>query len=66
MYRISKKQNDLLEQLRLQGKRIEKVSKVEHDLIKQVHPQVGEIKERMDAVVNAVTEHAKNTAPSDK
>ena len=66
MYRISKKQNDLLEQLRLQGKRIEKVSKLEHELIKEVHPQVGEIKEGMDAVVTAVTEHAKKTGSKDK
>src|SRR5947208_11319341 len=45
MHRISTKQNALLQQLREQGKRIEKLSKIEHDLIKEVHPQVGEIKE---------------------
>ncbi len=45
MHRISAKQNCLLEQLRQQGKRIEKLSKIEHDLIKEVHPQVSEIKE---------------------
>ncbi len=44
MYRISAKQNFLLAQLRDQNQRIEKMSKVEHDLIKEVHPQVGEIK----------------------
>lgn len=66
MYRISGKQNDLLEQLRQQGRRIEKVSKLEHDLIKEVHPQVGEIKEGMDAVVTAVTEHANKTGLKDK
>ena len=42
----------------MQGKRIEKLSKLEHDLIKEVHPQVGEIKEGMDAVVAAVKENA--------
>jgi len=45
MYRISNKQNMLLDQLREQGKRIERLSKIEHDLIKEVHPQVAEIKE---------------------
>jgi hypothetical protein len=60
MYRISKKQNALLDQLHAQGKRIEKLSKIEHDLIKEVHPQVGEIKEGMDAMVAAVKENAEN------
>ena len=66
MYCLSKKQNDLLEQLRLQGKRIEKVSKLEHDLIKEVHPHVGEIKEGMDAIVTAVKEQATITGPKPK
>jgi ABC-type transporter lipoprotein component MlaA/pimeloyl-ACP methyl ester carboxylesterase len=43
MSRLSTKQNILLAQLREQGKRIEKLSKIEHDLIKEVHPQVNEI-----------------------
>jgi hypothetical protein len=58
MYRISAKQNTLLDQLHAQGKRIEKLSKVEHDLIKDVHPQVGEIKAGMDTVVGVVKENA--------
>jgi len=57
MHRISTKQNFLLDQLREQGKRIERLSKMEHDLIKQVHPQVGEIKEGMDEMVAAVKEN---------
>jgi len=60
MYRISTKQNALLDQLQAQGKRIEKLSKVEHDLIKQVHPQVCEIKEGMDTMVAAVKEINEN------
>jgi hypothetical protein len=63
MYRISTKQNALLDQLRTQGKRIEKLSKIEHDLIKEVHPQVGEIKEGMDAMVAAVKENTENHSP---
>ena len=56
MRRLSIKQNSLLAQLREQGKRIEKLSKVEHDLIKEVHPQVNEIKEGMDEMRAAVKE----------
>ena len=44
--------------------RIEKVSKLEHALIKEVHPQVGEIKEGMDAVVAAVKENYENNSPA--
>ena len=60
MHRISSKQNAFLDQLHAQGKRIEKLSKVEHDLIKEVHPQVTEIKEGMDAMVAAVKENTEN------
>lgn len=62
MGRISFKQNRLMDQLREQGLRIEKLSKTEHDLIKEVHPQVGEIKEGMDEMIAAVKENtAKQT-----
>jgi phage-related minor tail protein len=57
MHRISAKQNHLLDKLGEQGKRIEKLSKIEHDLIKEVHPQVGEIKEEMTAMIAAVKEN---------
>jgi hypothetical protein len=57
MGRISGKQNHLMDQLRDQGKRIEKLSKIEHDLIKEVHPQVGEIKDGMDEMIAAVKEN---------
>jgi hypothetical protein len=60
MGRISAKQNHLMDQLRDQGRRIEKLSRVEHDLIKEVHPQVGEIKEGMDEVIAAVKENTAN------
>ena len=58
MHRISSKQNTFLDQLRQQGKRIEKLSKIEHDLIKEVHPQVAEIKEGIDAMVSVAKENA--------
>jgi hypothetical protein len=66
MHLISTKQNSLLDQLREQGKRIEKLSKIEHDLIKEVHPQVGEIKEGMDEVLAVVKENSDNNPPSSK
>ena len=62
MGRISAKQNHLMDQLREQGRRIEKLSQVEHDLIKEVHPQVGEIKEGMNEVIAAVKENTANQA----
>ena len=63
MYRISSKQNTLLDQLREQGKRIEKLSKIEHDLIKEVHPQVGEIKAGIDAMMIVAKETAGSNLP---
>ena len=54
MKRISTEQNQLMDQLREQGRRIEKLSKIEHDLIKEVHPQVGEIKEGMHEMIATV------------
>ena len=56
MHRISANQNYLLKQLGEQGKRIEKLSKIEHDLIKEVHPQVSEIKEGMEEMIATVKE----------
>ncbi len=57
MYRISEKQNHLLDKLGEQGKRIEKLSRIEHDLIKEVYPQVSEIKEGMTEMIAAVKEN---------
>ena len=63
MRRLSLKQNALLDQLRQQGKRIEQLSKIEHDLIKEVHPQVIEIKEGMEEIIAVVKENSENYAP---
>jgi len=60
MHRLSNKQNALLDQLREQGKRIEKLARLEHDLIKEVHPQVNEIKEGMDEMIAVVKENSEN------
>jgi hypothetical protein len=43
MHRISSRQDALLQTLREQGKRIENLSREEHDLIKEVHPEVEQI-----------------------
>jgi len=53
-----------LDQLRDQGKRIEKLSRIEHDLIKEVHPQVNEIKEGMEEMIAVVKENSKNPPPA--
>jgi hypothetical protein len=66
MHRLSTKQNALLAQLREQGKRIEKLSKIEHDLIKEVHPQVNEIKEGMVEMIAVVKEKSESNAPAAK
>jgi uncharacterized protein YdeI (YjbR/CyaY-like superfamily) len=66
MRRLSVKQNFLLDQLREQGKRIEKLSTIEHDLIKEVHPQVNEIKEGMQEMIAVVKENTKTPPPASK
>jgi hypothetical protein len=53
MYRISSRQDALLGELREQARRIEKLSKDEHDLIRDVHPEVHEIKKNVDKVAAA-------------
>ena len=63
MHLISKKQNALLAQLQQQGKRIENLSRLEHELIKELHPQVGEIKEGIDVMVAAVNENQEQDSP---
>ena len=56
MHRISSRQDALLHELREQGRRIEKLSKIEHDLIKEVHPTVRDIKQDVAQVAAAVSE----------
>jgi len=63
MRQLSVKQNSLLDQLRDQGKRIEMLSRIEHDLIKEVHPQVGEIKEGMEEMMAVVKENSMASPP---
>ena len=62
MHRISSRQDVFLAELKEQGRRVEALSRAEHALIKEVHPQVGEIKEGMQEVVDAVRENASANA----
>ena len=55
MYRISSRQDAMLEELHEVTIRIEKLSKAEHDLISDVHPQVSEIKEHIENVREVVS-----------
>jgi cell division protein FtsB len=48
MYRIGARQEEMLSDLNKQAKRIENLSKAEHDLIKEVHPQVEKIKDGVE------------------
>jgi len=55
MHRLSSRQEMMLKELHDVTKRIEKLSKVEHDLIREVHPNVEEIKESVKGVSDAVS-----------
>jgi hypothetical protein len=55
MHRISSRQDAMLKELHEMTQRIERLSKMEHDLIRDVHPQVGEIKDQVETVKEAVS-----------
>ena len=60
MHRISSRQEAMLKELHEVTQRIEQLSKAEHDLIKEVHPQVNKIKEHVENVAEAVSPDASN------
>ena len=68
MRRISIKQNFLLDPALPRTRQADRETfpKIEHDLIKEVHPQVGEIKEGMDEMIAVVKENAENNPASSK
>jgi DNA replication initiation complex subunit (GINS family) len=66
MHRISATQHALLQTLYEQGKRIEKLSKVEHDLIKEVHPQVNDIKAGVEEMIGVAKEIQEDNSASAK
>jgi hypothetical protein len=55
MHRISSRQNAMLKELHDVTQRIEQLSEAEHDLIREVHPQVSEIKAHVENVAEAVS-----------
>ena len=56
MHRLSSRQEMMLKELHDVTKRIEKLSKAEHDLIQEVHPKVEEIKESVKDVSEKVSQ----------
>jgi hypothetical protein len=63
MHRISARQDAMLKELHEVTRRIERLSQAEHDLIRDVHPKVHEIKEDMEDVADAVSRQ--NSATED-
>ena len=61
MHRISSRQDRMLKELHEMTTRIERLSEAEHDLIREVHPKVHEIKEHMENVAEAVSPHNAKT-----
>ena len=55
MRRISSRQDTMLKELHEMTRRIEEISKAEHDLIQEVHPKVSEIKEHVENVAEVVS-----------
>ena len=49
----------MLKELRDMTKRIERISVAEHELIREVHPQVGEIKDHVETMKKAVSPEKK-------
>lgn len=54
MHRLSARQETMLKELHDVTSRIERLSEIEHDLIREVHPVVGSIKESVEGVAEAV------------
>ena len=56
MHSISRRQDAMLQELHEQTRRIERLSREEHDLIQEVHPKVEEISEDVGKIAQAVPE----------
>ena len=55
MHRISSRQDAMLKELHEMTQRIQQVSEEGQDLMRDVHPQVSEIKEHVETVKEAVS-----------
>jgi rRNA maturation endonuclease Nob1 len=56
MHRISTRQDSMLKELHEMTSRIESLSHAEHDLIREVHPKVDELKESVEDVAQKVAD----------
>jgi hypothetical protein len=56
MHRLSSRQEAMLKNCMKVTKRIERLSKTEHDLIQEVHPSVEKIKESVEDVAEKVSD----------
>ena len=54
MRRISSRQDAMLQELREQGRRMERLSREEHELVKEMHPKVTNIEGNVNDVADAV------------
>ncbi|HEY2711508.1 MAG TPA: hypothetical protein VGI60_03265 [Chthoniobacterales bacterium] len=70
MHRISSRQDVVLAQLQKQSERIEKISREEHAILNELHPnveaiqkEVGVVSEKVARVENNVGEQGFTTAP---
>lgn len=62
MHRLSSRQDAMLQELHRVMKRIEELSRAEHDMLREVHPNVEKIKESVEDVAVAVsTDDPKNS-----
>ena len=64
MHRLSSRQEAMLKELHAMTTRIERLSKVEHDRIKEVHPKVSEIKQSVENVADAVSNEERSPKKS--
>ena len=55
MHRISSRQDAVLRQLQKQARRIEEISKAEHDILTEVHPSVQQIEKDLNQVTEKVS-----------
>ena len=62
MHRLSSRQEMMLKELHDVTKRIERLSKIEHDLIREVYPKVNEIKDSVKDVSDAVSSQSEGRA----
>lgn len=55
MHRLSSRQETMLKELHEMTERIAQLSEAEHELMREVHPQVEQIKEHVKDVATAVS-----------